>query len=142
MAIFYTLISIMVINFYLLSSYAAILKENKFTKYLVFRETLYKVLFKYTINVEAVGAKNILPVARPTTAVAMLPPGGLIPRADTGAEKTDAKIAAKIVYKAGKILKAATATARVEHQRGLLPKRSVCVIYKEDAVEKKRGIRE
>ena len=84
---FYTLISIVVINFYLLLSYIAILKENKFTKYLVFRETLYKALFKYTISAEIAGIKNILLIARFITIVAMLLLGGLIPRADTGAEK-------------------------------------------------------
>ena len=115
MVIFYTLISIIVINFYLLSSYATILKEDKFTKYLIFRETLYKVLFKYAINVEIVGAKNILPVVRPITTVAMLPPGDLISRADTGAEKTDAKITARTVYKVDKILKTTIVAARVKY---------------------------
>ena len=138
---FYTLISIMVINSYLLLFYAAVLKEDKFTKYLAFRETLYKALFKYATDAEAAGAKDILPVAGSITVAAMLPPGGLISRADTGAEGADAKIAARIVYKAGEILKVAAAAARVEHQRGPLPKRSACVICKEDAVEKKRGIR-
>ena len=141
MAMFYTLIGIMVVNSYLLSSYAAVPKEDKFTKYLAFRETLYKALFKHATGAEAAGAKDALPIARPTTAAAMLPPGGLIPRADTGAEGANAKITARTAYKAGKILKAAAAAARVKHQRGPLPKRSACVICKEDAVEKRRGIR-
>ena len=141
MTMFYTLIDIVVINFYLLLSYVAILKKDKFTKYLIFRETLYKVLFKYVIGAEVVGVKDILPVARPITAVAMLPPGGLIPRADAGAERVDAKIVVRIVYKVGKILKVATVAVRVKYQRGLLLKRSICVICKEDAVEKRRGIR-
>ena len=115
MAMFYTLIGIVVINFYLLSSYVAVLKKDKFTKYLIFKKTLYKALFKHAINVEAAGAKNVLPVARPITAVAMLPPGGLILRADTGAEKINAKITVRTVYKAGKIFKAAAAATRVKH---------------------------
>ena len=138
---FYTLISIVVINSYLLLSYAAVLKEDKFTKYLVFRETLYKALFKYAIGAEAAGAKDILPVAEPITTAAMLPPGDLIPRADAGAEKADAKIVARTVYKVGKILKTATVAMRVKHQRGLLPKRSIYMIYKKDTVKKKRDIK-
>ena len=90
---FYTLIGIVVVNSYLLSSYAAVPKKDKFTMYLAFREALYKALFIHT----------------------------------TGAET--ARAVCEI------------ATASTEHQRGPLPKRSACVICKQDAVEGRRGIR-
>ena len=45
---FYSLISIIVVNFFLLSTYAPTTKEDKFLIYLAFREALYKDLFVYT----------------------------------------------------------------------------------------------
>ena len=63
---FYTLINIIIINFYLLSSYAAVPKGDKFTKYLSFRETLYKALLKHApgaaVIVTAAGIKDISPI--------------------------------------------------------------------------------
>ena len=62
---FYTLIDIIIVNSYLLSSYAAVPKEDKFTKYLAFREALYKVLFNHATGAAAAGAKETMPVAGP-----------------------------------------------------------------------------
>ena len=62
---FYILIGIIIINFYLLSSYAAMPKEAKFTKYLAFREALYKALFNYATGAAVVGAKEIMPITGP-----------------------------------------------------------------------------
>ena len=44
-AIFYTMVGIVVVNSYLLSSYASVPKKKKFVSYLAFRKALYKVLF-------------------------------------------------------------------------------------------------
>ena len=143
-AMFYTLVGIVVVNSYLLSSYAAVPKKEKFTKHLAYRETLYKALFAQATGAVAAGAQETLPVAGPVNAV--LPPGGSIPWVDRDAEEAAAKNAARTAYKTGELLTAtaataATAAARVEHQRGPLPKRSACVMCKEDAVEGRRGMR-
>ena len=74
---FYTLISIVVVNSYLLSSYAAVPKKEKFTKYLIYREALYKVLFAQATGAVAAGAQETLPVAGSVNAVLL--PGGSIP---------------------------------------------------------------
>ena len=62
---FYTLISIVVVNSYLLLLYIAVPKRDKFTKYLIFKEALYKALLKYVIDaaaaITAVDIKNISP---------------------------------------------------------------------------------
>ena len=44
---FYNLISVITVNFFLLFTYAPAAKENKFSIYLAFRETLYKDLFAH-----------------------------------------------------------------------------------------------
>ena len=44
---FYSLIGIIVINSFLLSTYAPTTKKNKFSTYLAFREALYKDLFTH-----------------------------------------------------------------------------------------------
>ena len=41
------------------------LKEDKFTKYLAFREALYKALFNYATGAAVVGAKEIMPITEP-----------------------------------------------------------------------------
>ena len=66
----------MVVNSYLLSSYAAVPKKEKFTKYLIYKETLYKVLLTQAIDVVVAGTQEMLPVAKPVNIV--LPPGGSI----------------------------------------------------------------
>ena len=76
-AMFYTLIGIVVVDSYLLSSYAAVPKEDKFTKHLALREALYKALFTHATGAAAVGANETLPVAGPVNIP--LPPGGSIP---------------------------------------------------------------
>ena len=44
---FYSLVSVIVVNFFLLSTYASAAKENKFSIYLAFREALCKGLFAH-----------------------------------------------------------------------------------------------
>ena len=137
---FYTLIGIVVVNSYLLSLYAAVPKKEKF-KHLAYKETLYKALFAQATGAVAAGAQETLPVAGPVNAV--LPPGGSIPWVDRDAEEAATKNAARTTYKIGELLTATatTAAARVKHQRGPLPKRSICVMCQEDAVEGRMGIR-
>ena len=126
-------------NSYLLSSYAAVPKEDKFTKHLALREALYKVLFTHATGAAAVGANETLPVAGPVNIP--LPPGGSIPWINQDADGAAAENI-RTVYKTGELLAATVAAARVKHQRGSLLKYSTCVIYKEDAVKKKRDIQE
>ena len=70
-----------------------------------------------------------------------LPPGGSIPWVDRDAEGAAAKDAAKTAYKTGELLVASSAAAgfKAAHPRGP-HKRSACVICKQNAVEKGRGI--
>ena len=56
---FYTTISIMIINLFLLSLHAPVAKKDKFTKYVTFRETLYRGLFNHVIGVVGVGGADI-----------------------------------------------------------------------------------
>ena len=50
-AIFYTMIGIVVVNSYLLSAYAPVPEEKKFTKQIKFREALCKALFAHSTAV-------------------------------------------------------------------------------------------
>ena len=50
---FYTIIGIVVVNSYLLSAYAPVPEERKFTKQLAFREALCKALFAYSTGAVA-----------------------------------------------------------------------------------------
>ena len=136
---FYTLIGIVVVNSYLLSSYAAVPKEDKFTKHLAFREALYKALFDHATGAAAAGAKETMPVARPVNIPLQL--GGSIPWVDQETQGEAARKVVRTAYKTSELLMAAAAAARVEHQRGPLPKRSACVMCKEDSVEGRRGSR-
>ena len=67
----------MIINSYLLLLYAAVPKKKKFTKCLIYRETLNKALFIQTIGVVATDTQKTSPVAKLVNTI--LPPEGLIP---------------------------------------------------------------
>ena len=56
---FYTIINIIIINLFLLSLHAPVAKKNKFTKYIVFREALYRGLFNYIIEIVGVDRADI-----------------------------------------------------------------------------------
>ena len=75
----------------------------------------------------------MLPIAGPVAAASILPPGNTVPIAD---EPDTAAVA----HEAGKMLIAAAAAAKIEHQR-IPMKRAACVICKQAAVEGRRGIR-
>ena len=45
---FYSLVGVIAVNFFLLSTYAPAAKENKFSTYLAFRDALCKGLFTHT----------------------------------------------------------------------------------------------
>ena len=94
---FYTMIGIVVVNSFLLSSYAPVSKKDKFTDHSVFREALYKQLFKHVTGAEAAGASDMLPIAGPVAAASILPPGNTVPIAD---EPDTAAVA----HEAGKML--------------------------------------
>ena len=68
---FYIMIGMVIVNLYLLSSYAPVPGKERFTKQLAFREVLFKQLFEHAIGVEAV-TNAALPVAGPMNI--MLPP--------------------------------------------------------------------
>ena len=127
----------MVINLFLLSLHLPVPKTDKFIKYLIFREALCISLFTHTIGPEGTGEADTSPVAGPTNAVIL--PGDSIPRADPDAEGEAAKIATRTAYKAGKILMTATTAPKVEHQR-ISMKRGPCVVCKQAAAEKRRGV--
>ena len=59
---FYTISNIVIINSYLLSAYAPIPEERKFTKQIKFREALCKTLFTHLTNAVA-SAGNITIIA-------------------------------------------------------------------------------
>ena len=138
-AMFYTMVGIVVVNSYLLSSYASVPRKKKFVSHLAFREALYKALFQHSTGAEAVIANTaniLLPVAGPANF--KLPPGDSIPIVDT--EGSEARATAKTAHIAGEILAQATADAKIEHQRVSI-KRAPCVMCKQAAKEKRRGIR-
>ena len=138
-AMFYTMIGIVVVNSYLLSSYAQVPKEDKFTDHLAFRQALYKGLFEYATGAAgAAGAVEILPVAGPVNLV--LPPGDTMPIvADPDTEdRAEIAAAAAVTHTAGELLVTAAADARIEHQR-IPMKRAACVVCKKIATEKRRG---
>ena len=123
-AMFYTMIGIVVVNSYLLSSYAQVPKEDKFTDHLAFRRALYQGLFEHATGAAgAAGAVEILPVAGPVNLV--LPPGDTMPVVADPDTEDRAEIAA-------------AADARIEHQR-IPMKRAACVVCKKIATEKRRG---
>ena len=127
---FYTLISIVVVNSYLLSLYAPVPKEKKFMEHLAFREALYKALFEHVTGAAAAAdAADSLPVAGPVNL--MLPPGDTVPVAAKGATAATAATAAVL---------AAVVDACVEHQRVSM-KRAPCVMCKQAAQEGKRGFK-
>ena len=134
---FYTTISIVIINSFLLSLHLPVPKIDKFIKYLMFRKTLYMSLFIHATGPGGADGADILLVAGPTNAVIL--PEGSIPRADPDAEKKIAKITTRTAYKADKILIAATTAPKVEHQR-MSMKRGPCVVCKQAAAEKRRGV--
>ena len=123
---FYTLISVIVVNSYLLSSYAPVPKEKKFIEHVAFREALYKALFEHATGAAAAGAVDSLPVAGPVNLV--LPPGDTVSVVAKGATVATTAVLAAVV------------DACVEHQRVSM-KRAPCVICKQAAEEGKRGIK-
>ena len=71
----------------------------------------------------------------------VLPPGDTVPvvnNSDTE-DRVEMAAAAAVVHTVGKLLIAAAADARIEHQRVPM-KRAVCVVYKQIATEKRIGI--
>ena len=141
-AIFYIIIGIVVVNSYLLSSYAQVPKEDKFIDHLAFRQALYKQLFAYTTGIAgAVGAAEILPIAGPINLQSFLPPGDTVPVVDNPdtEDRAEMAAAAAVIHTAGELLVAAAADARIEHQRVPM-KRAACVVCKQITTEKRRGI--
>ena len=62
-AIFYTIIGIVVVNSYLLSTYTPVSKEKKFTEQIKFREALCKALFDHSTGVAAAAAAYVADAA-------------------------------------------------------------------------------
>ena len=58
---FYIIISIVVVNSFILSSYAPVSKEKKFTDQRAFKEILYKALFACLTGADTISS-NILPI--------------------------------------------------------------------------------
>ena len=56
---FYTTINIIIINLFLLSLHVPVAKKDKFTKYIAFREILYRGLFNYIIGAAGVNRADI-----------------------------------------------------------------------------------
>ena len=71
----------------------------------------------------------------------VLPPGDTVPVINNPDTKDRAEMAATaaVVYTAGKLLVAAAADTRIKHQRVPI-KRTICVVYKQIATEKRRDI--
>ena len=71
----------------------------------------------------------------------VLPPGDTVPVVDNPDTEDRAEMAATVavVRTVGKLLVAARADARIKHQRVPM-KRAICVVYKQIATEKRRGI--
>ena len=101
----------MVINLFLLSLYIPVAKKNKFTKYVVFKEALYRGLFNHIIRAAGAGGADIPSLAGSLNAAGAL---SLITTEGTGG-------------------------AGIKHQR-IRMKRGPCVVYKQAAAEKRRGI--
>ena len=111
----YTIISMVIVNLYLLSLHAPVPKENKFTNHLAFRQALYKALFQHSTGAAAAGAAESLPMAGPVNLV--LPPGDTVPVVNNPDTKDRAELAATaaVAHIAGKILVTAAANPSVEH---------------------------
>ena len=137
-AMFYAMIGIVVVNSYLLSSYAPVSRKEKFAKHLAFREALFKQLFEHATGVEvAIGAANVLPVAGPINAI--LPPGDTVPANELNAESGVATMAvAKTAHTVGQILAKTAVTSKIEHQR-ISMKRAACVICKQAPKQEKKA---
>ena len=71
----------------------------------------------------------------------VLPPGDTVPVVDNPdtEDRAEMAAAAAVVRTAGKLLVTAAADARIKHQRVLM-KRAICVVCKQIATEKRRGI--
>ena len=69
---FYTTISIIVINLFLLSLHVPVAKKDKFTKYIVFKEALYRGLFNHTTGVADIGGADIPFLIEPLNAAEAL----------------------------------------------------------------------
>ena len=69
---FYTTISIVVINSFLLSLHAPVAKKDKFIKYVAFREALYKGLFDHATGAADAGGADIPSLAGPLNAAEAL----------------------------------------------------------------------
>ena len=50
----------MIINLFLLSLHAPVAKKNKFTKYMAFKEAIYRGLFNHATGVVSIGGADIL----------------------------------------------------------------------------------
>ena len=111
----YTVISMVIMNSYLLSLHAPVPKENKFTDYLAFRQALYKALFQHLTGAAAAGAAELLPVAGPMNLV--LPPGDTVPVVNNPDTEDRAELvaAAAVAHIAGEMLVTAAANPSVEH---------------------------
>ena len=77
---FYSLLNIVVMNFFLLSYHAPIAKENKFSKHRAFRKALCKGLFIY------IRSQSIVPVADTATVVYAVAIAGAVYTASTRVE--------------------------------------------------------
>ena len=101
----------MVVNSFLISSYAPVPIEDKITKHVVFREALFKALFAHATGPEGAGAADIPPLAGPITATEALSLSDSTATTQTG----------------------------IRHHRVPL-KRGSCVVCKQVTAEKRRGI--
>ena len=143
-SIFYTIINIVVVNSFLISSYATVPKEDKIMIHAVFREKLYTGLFEHATG--AAGASGVDIASLPITELnyaaipSALPPGDSIPRVEVTEQDTEGaatKNTTRTAYKAGEILMAAA--PKVIHSR-IQMKRGPCAVCKQIAAEKRRGI--
>ena len=110
---------------------------------LIFCDTLlsYCLILIRTITAPGIPVRrnNLLPVAGPVNLV--LPPGDTVPVVDNPDTEDRAEMAATaaVVRTAGKLLVAAAADARIEHQRVPI-KRAACMVCKQIATKKRRDI--
>ena len=91
----------MVINSFLLSLHASVAKKNKFTKYIAFKETLYRGLLNYITGAADIGGANILSLAKPlnTAEVLSLPTTEGTGGADIKHQRIGMKRGPCVVYK-------------------------------------------
>ena len=112
-AMFYTTIGIIVVNSFLLSLHSPMDKKEKFTKHMAFREALYKGLFDRATGAAGAGGADVASViiAGPMNA-------------------------AEALFMSDTV---AMTCAGIKHQR-IGMKRGLCVVCKQIAAEKRRGV--